>query len=761
MSKKLTSAGLFKALELAWDESKHKRGSKGTKQGGKFVSKEDAEESGEKSPDNESSEGKPSIGTARGLGANADNAKPGTKAFLAKHAKAADYYDKLVKAVESGEVKPSLNIFHRKGADGKTEVVHETAKDVAKGFKDDAGYHRSMLHSGRKQYETEGVKAYAASSYANIKENTPEAHAIAHDLHNAAAQSAREIGDRREMRRHEAQAEEHGKKSAGVVFPSGGATYKHGTRDMPKGGDKHPRMLSLVEHDDEFEDTLILSMSIADHLDVRDTKDPLTFWKEVAREGDFKKGEQDVKLRKRHFDHWANSFLEMSQIGVKVPVPLEHTKDPERKRGDVLKLVSRPNKEGVNALYAKIKFRDAEAAKLKDSGCSIFVPKEVPTGTGKVFKSAIEHICVTDYPVIPGLEPFTQAIALAFDGHQHTSQQEQEPTVANPIIEKLRTNYKQRTGVELGLTDEIAMSHLVLDSAVRIGDLDAMDVLSLEFPPKPGAAPAPGAPPAGPPAAKPAGPPAPAAVTVRSVADALGVDPSITDEGQLLTMVLQQVTQMKARAMAAPPAAPPGMPAAPPLMPRPMAPARPPMAMSLSDLLPQEVILSLSKKQVRKLEHRLNELHVDAAIEQAELALELDERVEEPSLKLSLDDLIPDDEPELELAMPANLLETLKHARSATVDSLFKRGIVTGAGRKMLMDRFVDGQAVALSHRHDDGFNAQVTLLEANGPVLKTKSGTGPQAVDAQVLELSNGQHGGVNPLHADADRRARGEPNH
>jgi len=675
MSKKLTSAGLFKALELAWDESKHKRGSKGTKQGGKFVKNE--------------------------------------QAWKDDHEKIKAHNEKAAE-------------INKAEFNARMEKHYAKAKDLSEG-------------------------ADAASAFASNKAS----HSVAAYYHKKAAEAHRHTETNASLPmniRADAsdKAAYHYKKSAMHEKTAGGGTK-----------------LSLVEHDDEFEDTLILSMSIADHLDVRDTKDPLTFWKEVAREGDFKKGEQDVKLRKRHFDHWANSFLEMSQIGVKVPVPLEHTKDPERRRGDVLKLVSRPNKEGVNALYAKIKFRDAEAAKLKDSGCSIFVPKEVPTGTGKVFKSAIEHICVTDYPVIPGLEPFTQAIALAFDGHQHTSQQEQEPTVANPIIEKLRTNYKQRTGVELGLTDEIAMSHLVLDSAVRIGDLDAMDVLSLEFPPKPGAVPAPpGAPPAGPPAAKPAGPPAPAAVTVRSVADALGVDPSITDEGQLLTMVLQQVTQMKARAMAAPPAAPPGMPAAPPPMPRPMAPARPPMAMSLTDLLPQEVILSLSKKQVRKLEHRLNELHVDAAIEQAELALELDERVKqppEPSLTLSLQDLVNeiDDEPELELAMPANLLETLKHARSATVDSLFKRGIVTGAGRKMLMDRFVDGQAVALSHRHDDGFNAQVTLLEANGPVLKTKSGTGPQAVDAQVLELSNGQHGGVNPLHADADRRARGEPNH
>ena len=394
------------------------------------------------------------------------------------------------------------------------------------------------------------------------------------------------------------------------------------------------------------------------------TKDPLVFWKEVAHAGTFFKGNQRIDITPNHIKHWEKTHKQMSQAGITVPVPLEHTKDPEKRRGKVLAMSARPNSRGIPALYAKIKFRDQEAAKLKDSGCSIWVPSESPCGDGRVFRHAIEHVCVTDYPVIPDLEPFTEAIALS-----HTPPNLPFPQASggnmisgNPEGQNMATVISRTAP----LTDV-----LVMNAAARPG---AREGISLSFPPKSGEGakepdgdekgskdPA-GATPPGPqnPAQAGNNPPSPNGatqkLTLRDLATQLGLDPSITDETQLLTLLSNTIMQLKARAQAPMPPQPmpgqppvpqqpgvphpqmmPGMPPGQPMMPpRPPAPpapgaygppamhtGRPPVAMSqtkrtrkeflrsiqqqqeegvslsLEDI-PQEIVMALSKKQMKK-----------------------------------------------------------------------------------------------------------------------------------------------------------------
>jgi hypothetical protein len=181
----LTPGG--RPLALAFDESKHPRGERGTKKGGKFVSKEGGDEV-------EST----SLGTARGLGANAGNARPGTAAFHAKHAKAAAYYERLAADVRSGKTKPSLSTFHRVGPDGKTQIVKQTVEDVAKEHDGDAGYHRSIGHPKRAEYES----ASAAANHASVSAKTKKEHDAAAEAHWRASKAAKEIGDVREVERH-------------------------------------------------------------------------------------------------------------------------------------------------------------------------------------------------------------------------------------------------------------------------------------------------------------------------------------------------------------------------------------------------------------------------------------------------------------------------------------------------------------------------------------------------------------------------------
>jgi len=394
------------------------------------------------------------------------------------------------------------------------------------------------------------------------------------------------------------------------------------------------------------------------------TKDPLVFWKEVAHAGTFFKGDQRIDITPKHIQHWEKTHRAMSQAGLTVPVPLEHTKDPEKRRGKVLAMSARPNSRGIPALYAKIKFRDQEAAKLKDSGCSIWVPTETPCGDGRVFRNAVEHVCVTDYPVIPDLEPFTDAIALSHGPSNLPFPQAPGGNMisGNPEGQNMATVISRTAP----LTDV-----LVMNAAARPG---AREGISLSFPPKAGEGakepdgdekgskdPA-GATPPGPqnPAQAGNNPPAPNGatqkLTLRDLATQLGLDPSITDETQLLTLLSNTIMQLKAKAQAPMPpqpmpgqppvpqqpgvphpqmmpGMPPGQPMMPPRPPGPPAPGaygppamhtgRPPVAMSrtkqdrkeflrslqqqqeeglslsLEDI-PQEIVMALSKKQMKK-----------------------------------------------------------------------------------------------------------------------------------------------------------------
>lgn len=410
---------------------------------------------------------------------------------------------------------------------------------------------------------------------------------------------------------------------------------------------------------------MILSLSNADS-DVQKTGDPLVFWKEIAHAGKFKKGSQEINITPRLLDHWKHTFGEMRDIGMAVPVPVEHTSDPEKRRGEVLKLARRDNSRGQPALYAKIKFRDADAAKLVQSGVSVWSPKRGESGYGHEWKSPLTHVAITDYPVIPDLEPFTQALALSFGG----------PPEKKP----------DDTGGK---------------------------------PPAPGGEkPGDGKP----------------QLTLRSLADRLGVDPSITDEQQLLQALAAAITAMRGAQQQMPPRPPmPMQPMRPPMMP--MQPMRPPMAMSK---LKRKDVMAMSKKQFKKLVKSM----------QAEQATSLARDVD-------IDDDIVETPSVVELS--GNVLQAVRTGRQAQIDALHKEGFLTAAGKKELEDRFVKSQTVALSHQYDDGFDFTVSALTKNGKVVNTGK-SGPQ-VGALALSKTSGADN-KNALLADAERRAKGEVN-
>lgn len=102
--------------------------------------------------------------------------------------------------------------------------------------------------------------------------------------------------------------------------------------------------------------------------------------------------------------HWKNTFDQMKYNGIEVPMPLNHTENPELRRGTLIDLEIDNNDRGSKSLYGTFKFRDEEAEKaLKDADVSIYVPSKFVDGEDNTYIYPIRHVAFTDYPVIPKL----------------------------------------------------------------------------------------------------------------------------------------------------------------------------------------------------------------------------------------------------------------------------------------------------------------------------------------------------------------------
>jgi hypothetical protein len=145
---------------------------------------------------------------------------------------------------------------------------------------------------------------------------------------------------------------------------------------------------------------------------------PRTYLKELVHVGDFQKKDADGELNFSIDDdllrHWKNTFDKMLEEGVDVPLPVEHTSDPEANRGKIVGMRLGWNRRGERALFGIVQFRDEDAAKLANStDVSIYVPPDFTSGNGTRYERPIRHVALTTQPVIPGLDKF-KTIAASF-----------------------------------------------------------------------------------------------------------------------------------------------------------------------------------------------------------------------------------------------------------------------------------------------------------------------------------------------------------
>lgn len=165
-------------------------------------------------------------------------------------------------------------------------------------------------------------------------------------------------------------------------------------------------------------DDLALATAVQPH-DV--SKQGLTFKKQLIYVGDFLKEDsvekQEFSVDEKLIDHWVRTGNAMLSLGVKVPVPLKHTDDPEANRGYVLEFYKLPDEKGRTSLYGLIEFRDVEAAKLAMStDVSIFVPPyHTVASVKKTFTRPVMHVALTNTPVINDMGGF-ETIKASFSG---------------------------------------------------------------------------------------------------------------------------------------------------------------------------------------------------------------------------------------------------------------------------------------------------------------------------------------------------------
>lgn len=197
------------------------------------------------------------------------------------------------------------------------------------------------------------------------------------------------------------------------------------------------------------------------------------------------------------------------------------------------------------------------------------------------------------------------------------------------------------------------------------------------------------------------------------------------------------------------------------------------IAFSLEDL-PDEVLMALSKKQMKKVKKAIkkgkikisgvedfnDEPHFGGEVEDDQDDTYKDEGNDAfdngcDSQEENEDMLSPSRKTALSLS--GSVLDAVRDARRIQIDQLAATGHITAAAKKGMIERFINSPAVAFSNQYDDGFNSTVELLKANGRVLPMGK-SGPQITGA--IALSQGESGEQNVLIADADRRKEGKTN-
>lgn len=143
-------------------------------------------------------------------------------------------------------------------------------------------------------------------------------------------------------------------------------------------------------------------------------------WVEVAYEGNFihPKDKRRFNLSKQDFTSWLEHFADNNS---QIPVVKLHSMDPTDRLGTVtdmkiLEAGEGDNKRPVSSIWAKVNYASEEVkTAVKAASFSIKAISDWTSSAGKTYKSILQHLGVTDYPVLKGLQKSIAASEFIFE----------------------------------------------------------------------------------------------------------------------------------------------------------------------------------------------------------------------------------------------------------------------------------------------------------------------------------------------------------
>lgn len=186
------------------------------------------------------------------------------------------------------------------------------------------------------------------------------------------------------------------------------------------------------------------------------TGDGLTWEKELIYVGEFTKGDVIFNVTESLIDNWVKESVAMAEHGFKIKLPVEHTFDPERNRGHVLSLIKKRDSKGRIGLFGRLEFLTKDDAKLaRSTDVSVYSPPSYQMGNGYTANRPITHVALTDYPVVPGLDPFETLAASLYEVMKMSMKD---------LAEKLGMT------VPAEVTDEAAIAELIMAEMQKLKD---------------------------------------------------------------------------------------------------------------------------------------------------------------------------------------------------------------------------------------------------------------------------------------------------
>ncbi len=229
--------------------------------------------------------------------------------------------------------------------------------------------------------------------------------------------------------------------------------------------------------------------------------DALVYDKQFAYVGQFYKAKDDLEfeITEEAIDHWVAVQASLLDEGIEVPMPLEHiNKDnPEKKRATALSYTKRTDSKGRVGLFGKVEFKNQDAVKnLSDSQISIYVERETITPVKRTHHHMpITHVAFTNYPVLPGMDKFTEIAAslnatpVFTKGFFKNEDVDMVDTISlSSLAESLGVEVKEKDdkSVVKGITDAFSASkHVAEDLTERVKDLTGkVESLTKQIPKK-------------------------------------------------------------------------------------------------------------------------------------------------------------------------------------------------------------------------------------------------------------------------------------